>query len=83
MVPVLPAQRKGHMPQYIHEMIVELQLNDDAYMHRYSLVSGNLNPSSGGYRFVTAFAEVEKYSKLQSDSMPDVNSTLRNITRRR
>ena len=44
-----------------------------------------LNPSflvkkpSGGYRLVTAFADVARYSKPQPSLMPDVNSTLRTI----
>ena len=44
-----------------------------------------LNPSflvkkqSGGYRLVTPFAVVGRYSKPQSSVMPDVDSTLRHI----
>ena len=44
-----------------------------------------LNPSflvkkqSGGYRLVTALAEVGRYSKPQPSVMPDVDSTLRHI----
>ena len=46
-----------------------------------------LNPSflvkktSGGFRLVTAFAEVGRYSKPQPSLMPDVDSTLRSIAR--
>ena len=35
--------------------------------------------SSGGFRLVTAFADVGRYSKPQPSLMPDVDSTLRNI----
>ena len=44
-----------------------------------------LNPSflvkkaSGGYRLVTAFSDVGRYSKPQPSLMPDVDSTLRLI----
>lgn len=44
-----------------------------------------LNPSflvkktSGGFRLVTAFAEVGQYSKPQPSLMPDVDSILRTI----
>ena len=46
-----------------------------------------LNPSflvkktSGGFRLVTAFAEVDRYSKPQPSLMPDVDSTLLSIAR--
>ena len=46
-----------------------------------------LNPSylvkktSGGFRLVTAFAEVGRYSKPQPPLMPDVDSTLPSIAR--
>ena len=36
---------------------------------------------SGGFRLVTAFAEVGRYSKPQPSLMPDVDSTLRSIAR--
>ena len=45
------------------------------------VVAENLNPSflvkksTGGFRLVTAFAEVGKYSKPQPSLMPDVDST--------
>lgn len=44
-----------------------------------------INPSflvkkpSGGFRLVTAFADVGRYSKPQPSLMPDVDSTLRQI----
>lgn len=44
-----------------------------------------VNPSflvkkpSGGFRLVTAFADVGRYSKPQPSPMPDVDSTLRQI----
>jgi hypothetical protein len=45
-----------------------------------------INPSflvkkpSGGYRLVTAFADVDRYSKPQPSHMPDVDSILRSVT---
>jgi hypothetical protein len=45
-----------------------------------------INPSflakkpSGGYRLVTAFADVDRYSKPQPSLMPDVDSILRSVT---
>ena len=50
-------------------------------------ISYYLNPSflvkkmSGGFRLVTTFAEVGRYSKPQPSLMPDVDSTLRSIAR--
>ena len=40
-----------------------------------------MKKTSGGFRLVTAFAEVGRYSKPQPSLMPDVDSTLRNIAR--
>ena len=50
-----------------------------------SVTAEYLNPSflvkkpSGGFRLVTAFSDVGRYSKLQPSLMPDVDSTLRTI----
>lgn len=38
-----------------------------------------MKKQSGGYRLVTAFADVGRYSKPQPSVMPDVDSTLRHI----
>ena len=40
-----------------------------------------MKKTSGGFRLVTAFAEVGRYSKPQPSLMPDVDSTLRSIAR--
>ena len=53
---------------------------------KLDIVVEYLNPSSlvkkasGGFRLATAFADVGRYSKSQPALMPDVNSTLRQIT---
>ena len=66
MGPVQPPQRKGRIPQYSCDKL-------------------NLNPSflikkpSGGFRLVTVFTDVGRYSKPQPSLMPDVDSTLRTI----
>ena len=38
-----------------------------------------MKKQSGGYRLVTAFTDVERYSKPQPSVLPDVDSTLRPI----
>lgn len=93
MGPVLPPQRKGRLPQYSRDKLVELQdkfdeLETKGVFCRPENIGVNveyLNPSflikkpSGGYRLVTAFADVGRYSKPQPSLMPDVDSTLRTI----
>lgn len=95
MGPVLPPQRKGHMPQYNHDKMVELQTKFDDLEkigvfkrpEDLGIVVEYLNPSflikknNGGYRLVTAFADVGRYSKPQPSLMPDIDSTLRTIAR--
>ena len=92
--PVQPLQRKGRIPQYNRDRLIDLQREMDDLESRGVLVKPEevgvsveyLNPSflvkkqSGGFRLVTAFAEVGQYSKPQPSLMPDVNSTLRTIT---
>ena len=91
--PVQPPQRKGRVPQYAKDKLVELQdkldeLESLGVIRRPEDVGvcvEYLNPSflvkkpKGGYRLVTAFAEVGKYSKPQPSLLPDVDSTLRQI----
>ena len=91
--PVQPPQHKGHILQYSRNQLEELQAMFDeleqakVFCHREDLgiTVEYLNPSflvkkpSGGYRLVTAFADVARYSKPQPSLMPDVNSTLRTI----
>ena len=93
MGPVEPPQRKGRLPQYSRGKLVELQqkfddLEEMGVFKRLEDVGKSaeyLNPSflvkkaSGGYRLVTAFSDVGRYSKLQPSLMPDVDSTLRLI----
>ena len=93
MGPVQPPQRKGRIPQYNRSKLQELQdkcdeLECQGVLRRpeeMGVVAEYLNPSflvkktSGGYRLVTAFAEVGRYSKPQPALMPDVDSTLQLI----
>lgn len=93
MGPVQPPQRKGRLPQYARNKLVELQekfdeLESQGIFRRPEDIGVNieyLNPSflvkkaSSGFRLVTAFADVGRYSKPQPSVMPDVDSTLRTI----
>lgn len=93
MGPVQPPQRKGRVPQYSRDKLVELQQKFDELEtqgvfcrpEEINITAEYLNPSflvkkaSGGFRLVTAFADVGRYSKPQPSLMPDVDSTLRNI----
>ena len=87
MGPVQPPQRKGRLPQYARNQLVELQNKFDeletmGVFVRPEDVPVNvayLNPSflikkrSGGHRLVGS------YSKPQPSLMPDVDNTLRKI----
>ena len=91
MGPVEPPQRKGRLPQYSRDKLVQLQskfdeLEDQGVFKRpedLGISVEYLNPSflvgkpNGGSRLVTAFGEVGRYSKPQPSLMPDVDSTLR------
>ena len=93
MGPVEPPQRKGRLPQYARDKLIELQEKFDhleqlGVFRRPEDVDINveyLNPSflvmkpKGGSRLVTAFADVGRYSKPQPSLLPDVDSTLRLI----
>ena len=93
MGPVEPPQRKGRLPLYGRDKLTELQQKFDelenlGVFHRPEDVDVSveyLNPSflvrkqSGGYRLVTAFTDVGRYSKPQPSLMPDVDSTIRQI----
>ena len=91
--PVQPPQRKGRVPQYSRDKLIQLQ---DEFDHLESLgvfakpedigvVAEYVNPSflvkkpSGGFRLVTSFGEVAQYAKPQPALMPDVNTTLQTI----
>ena len=79
--------------QYARNKLVELQEKFDqleelgVFKHPEDIGISieYLNPSflvkkqSGGYRLITAFADVGRYSKPQPSVMPDVDSTLRHI----
>ena len=92
--PVQPPQRKGRIPQYSRNQLVELQAKFDELEQvnvfrrpeDLGITVEYLNPSflvkkpSGGHRLMTAFADVARYSKPQPSLMPDVNTTLRTIT---
>ena len=93
MGPTKPPQRKGRLPQYSKNKLVELQdkfdeLEQLGVFRKPEDVKVNVeyvNPSflvkkaSGGYRLVTAFADVGRYSKPQPSSLPNIDSTLRQI----
>jgi hypothetical protein len=93
MGPVQPPQRKGRLPQYSRDKLLELQDKFDELESKgvfkrpeeVDIAVEYLNPSflvkksSGGFRLVTAFADVGRYSKPQPSLMPDVDSTLRQI----
>ena len=93
MGPTLPPQRKGRLPQYNRDKLVELQTKFDeleelGVFRKPEDIDINveyLNPSflvrksRGGNRLVTAFADIGRYSKPQPSLMPDVDSTLRCI----
>ena len=93
MGPVQPPQRKGRCPQYARGKLVELQNKFDELEavgvfrrpEDIGVAVEYLNPSflvrksNGGFRLVTAFTEVGRYSKPQPSLMPDVDSTLRSI----
>ena len=95
MGPVQPPQRKGRLPQYSRNELVELQEHFDRLEtlevvkrpEEVGVVAEYLNPSflvkksSGGHRLVTAFGEVGNYTKPQPSLMPNVDSTLRQIAR--
>ena len=91
MGPVEPPQRKGCLPQYARDKLIELQEKFDNLEHLgvfcrpedVDITVEYLNPSflvkkpNCGSRLVTAFADVGRYSKPQPSLLPDVDSTLR------
>jgi len=90
---VQPPQRKGRVPQYSRNKLVELQTMFDSLEvagvfkrpEDAGVVVEYLNPSflvrkpNGGHRLVTAFADVGRYCKPSPSMMPDVDGTLRII----
>ena len=93
MGPVEPPQRKGHLPQYARNQLVELQnkFNEQESMGVFvrpgdvHITVEYINPlflvkkRNGGFRLVTTFTDVGRYSKPQLALVPDVDSTLRKI----
>ncbi|XP_066019216.1 uncharacterized protein [Pocillopora verrucosa] len=93
MGPVEPPQRKGRLPQYARDKLIQLQEKfDDLEIlgvfrrpEDVGITIEYLNPSflvkkpNGGSRLVTAFSDVGRYSKPQPSLLPDVDSTLRLI----
>ena len=93
MGPVQPPQRKGRVPQYSRDKLVELEQKFDELEQcqvfrrpeDIGVTVKYLNPSflvkkpSGGFCLVTAFTDVGRCSKTQPSLMPDVDSTLRTI----
>ena len=93
MGPTQPPQRKGRIPQYARNKLVELQDKFDELEEmgvfvkpeNHNITVKYVNPSflikkpNGGHRLVTAFADVGRYSKPQPTLLPDVDSTLRQI----
>ena len=93
MGPVLPPQRKGRMPLYNKDKLLLLQnkfdeLEELGVFEKPENIGVNveyLNSSflvrkpRGGYRLVTDFADVGRYSKPQPSLLPDMDSTLRSI----
>ena len=76
--PTLPPQRKGRLPQYARDKLVQVQEKFDHLKNvgvfkgpeDLSIVAEYVNPSflvkkpSGGNRLVTAFAEIGQYANL-------------------
>ena len=93
MGPVKPPQRKGRVPQYNKQLLSTLQEKFDhlegcGVFVKPEDVGVNVeyvNPPflvkkpSGGFRLLTAFADVGRYSKPQPPLMPYVDSTLPQI----
>ena len=93
MGPVQPPQRKGRVPQYSRNKLVELQAKFDELEEigvfrrpedlgisvEYLNPSFLINKASGDFRLVTAFADVGRYSKPQPSLMPNVDSVIRHI----
>ena len=94
MGPVQPPQRKGRVPQYSRDKLVELQQKFDELEQcqvfrcpeDIGVTVEYLNPSflvkkpSGSFRLVTAFTDVGRYSKPKPSLMPDVDCTLCTMT---
>ena len=84
MGPVQPPQRKGRVPQYSRDKLVELQQKFDELEQcqvfrrpeDIGITVEYLNPS---FLVKKPSGDVGRYSKPQPSLMPDVDSTLRTI----
>ena len=94
MGPVEPPQRKGRVPEYSHDKLVELQNRIDELHARGVLARPedvNIDveyvnpcflvkqPNKVEKRFVTAFPDVARYCKPQPSLMADTDTTIRRI----
>ena len=91
--PVQPPQRKGRLPQYSRNRLVELQEKFDELeaagvfrkpdeanvVVEYTDFSFLVKKASNGFRLVIAFNEVGIYAKPQSFLMLDIDSSLRKL----
>ena len=83
--PPPPPQRKGRLTELQQkfdelENFGVLQRTEDLGISvEYLNPSFLVNKPNGGYRLITVFTDVSRYSKPQSSLMPDVDSTLRHI----
>jgi hypothetical protein len=89
----LPPQRKGRLPHYNRDMLVELQGKFDELESmgvfatpeqvnvpvEYLILSFLVRKPNGGTRLVTSFGGVGQYCKPQPSLMPNVDSVLRDI----
>ncbi|XP_078495652.1 uncharacterized protein LOC144751197 [Ciona intestinalis] len=89
-----PPQRKGRLPQYSRNRMVELQEKFDELEKQgvfrkpeevgvkveYLNPSFLINKPNGGTRLVTSFGEVGYFSKPQPSLLPNVDSILRQIS---
>lgn len=90
---VKPPQRKGRIPQYSRDRLVELQekfdaLERDGVFQRPEDVDvciENVSPSflvkkkNGTFRLVTSFCDVARFCRPTPSLMPDVDTTLRKV----
>ena len=95
MGPVQPPQRKGRLPQYSCNKLVQLQAKFDELELQgvfqrpedigktieYLNSSFLVTKPSGGHQLVTAFADVARYSKPQPSLMSEVETTFRTIAK--
>ena len=68
MGPVEPPQHKGRLPQYARAKVVELQQKFDE-LEQLGVFKHLVKKPSGGFRLVTAFADVVRYSKPQPSAL--------------